>query len=272
LMGVKQGFVLPWKVPANEFYNLQGGKFSTSQNWTIPLDAFADNYDVEAARFYLLSSAPETADSEWSWPEFQSCVNAKLADKIGNLITRVLRFIDKNFESTIPPLAPEHETDLDRILLEECGQFGDPGVSIEEFHFRKAAEQLIAIAVVANVFVDRMAPWKLLKTDPTRAASVLNTCCDWLALLARWMHPFMPEKSRALWLMLGFTSEVDPWPMEFRNSESSTPKAGPWRRGRPGHGLAGQKLGTVQGLFAKIDDERIAAEIAALESRRPNVG
>jgi methionyl-tRNA synthetase len=190
-------------------------------------------------------------------------VNAKLADKIGNLATRVLKFIEKNFEGTIPPLAPEHEEELDRVLLTECGAFGDPGAFIGEFHFRRAAEQLIANAVVANVFVDRMAPWTLRKTDPARAASVLNTCCSWIALVARWMAPFMPHKADELWKMLGFSTSVhaEAWPAAIGR--------GTWRLGLVGRMLDGQKLGEVKGLFAKIDDEKVAAEVAALESRRP---
>jgi methionyl-tRNA synthetase len=66
LWGVKADYVLPWDVPANEFYNLQGRKFSTSANWTIDLESFFERYDAEVARFYLLSSAPETADSEYA--------------------------------------------------------------------------------------------------------------------------------------------------------------------------------------------------------------
>ena len=107
LYGVKQGYVLPWQVPANEFYNLQGGKFSTSESRTIPLDDFFARFDAEAARFYLLASAPETADSDWRWEDFQSCVNAQLADKIGNLVTRVLRFLEKNYGARIPAVAAD---------------------------------------------------------------------------------------------------------------------------------------------------------------------
>lgn len=258
LYGTKQGYVLPWQVPANEFYNLQGGKFSTSQNWTIPIDDFVARFDAEAARFYLLASAPETADSEFRWPEFQSCVNASLADTIGNLVTRVLRFIDKYYESCIPPIADRHIAELDETILRDCGAFADPAQHIREFRFRRAAEELVRCASVANVFVDRRAPWALRKTDPELAASVLNTCCQWLAWLARWMSPFMPKKAQSLWTMLGQGGEVarEPWP--------GLPEAGRWRT-LP----AGQKLGVVEGLFVKIPDETVASEVALLESRRP---
>lgn len=256
LFGMKSGWILPWQVPANEFYNLQGGKFSTSQNWTIPIDEFATRFDLESARFYLLASAPETADSEWRWEDFQSCVNAGLADTIGNLVTRVLRFIDKNYGGHVTTLHARHEAELDRVILTECGAFADPATDLLDFRFRRASESLLACARVANVFVDRMAPWALRKTDNEMAESVLNTCCQWLAWLARWMAPFMPKKAQSLWSMLGLPGRVaaERWP--------GLPRAGAWRS-LP----AGQKLGTVEGLFQKIDDETVQREIEALRTR-----
>lgn len=258
LLGTKQGWVLPWQVPANEFYNLQGGKFSTSDKRTIPLDDFCARFDAEAARFYLLASAPETSDSEWRWQDFQACNNAGLADTIGNLVTRVLRFLDKHYEGRVPPIAAAHVEALDRTILAECGPFGDPAEHVREFKLRRAAEQLLENARVANVFVDRTAPWALKKTDPALAASTLNTCCQWLAWMARWMAPFMPAKAQKLWAMLGETGEVraEPWPGVPALGGAVT-----WRT-LP----AGRKLGTVEGLFAKIDDATVAAELAKLQA------
>jgi methionyl-tRNA synthetase len=256
LYGVKQGYVLPWHVPANEFYNLEGQKFSTSKNWSIPLDEFFRTYDADATRFYLLASAPETADSDWRWQEFQACVNASLADTIGNLVTRVLRFIDKYYDGRVPPIDAAMIGEIDRVILAECGTFEDPFAHVREFRFRRAASALVQNATVANVFVDRVAPWALRKSDPARAAAVLNTCCEWLAWLARWMAPFMPRKAQSLWTMLGQSGEV------ALSGAPGLPQAGAWRS-LP----AGQKLGTVEGLFTKLEDAHIAAEIERLRSR-----
>jgi methionyl-tRNA synthetase len=256
LWGQKQGYVLPETVPANEFYNLQGRKFNTSENWTIPLDEFFARYDAEATRFYLISSMPETADSDWRWEDFQSCVNASLADTIGNLATRVLRFAAKHWDGRVPPLSAAHVAELDAEILGACGPIRDPGAAVREFRFRRAAEELVANATVANKFVDRTAPWALRKTDPERAASVLNTAWEWLGLLARWMAPFVPGKAQALWEMLGRAGAVADagWP--------APPVAGAWRTPN-----AAGPLGAIDGLFAKLDDETVAREIAALEAR-----
>jgi len=260
LYALEDGWTMPWQVPANEFYNLQGGKFSTSRNWTIPLDDFVARHDAEAARFHLIASMPETADSEWRWEDFQATNNSLLADAIGNLATRVLKFIEKNAGGVVPALDPNHEIELDRRILGECGEYGDPGQHVLEFRFRRAAEELIRCAHVGNKFVNDLAPWTLRKTDPPLAASVLNTACQWIAWLARWMAPFVPKKAQALWEMLGQTTPValERWP--------GIPVAGAWRIVP-----AGQKLGVVTGLFPKIEDAVIQAEVAALEARRPTV-
>ncbi|MFT5285985.1 MAG: methionyl-tRNA synthetase [Planctomycetota bacterium] len=256
LYGVKQEYVLPWQVPANEFYNLQGRKFSTSNNWSIPLAEFFERYDNEAARFYLISSMPETADSEWKWEEFQRCVNKSLADTIGNLVTRVLRFIVKRCDGDLPTVSAEHASEFDRILLQECGAIGDPADHVREFHFRRASEQLIANAAVANVFIDRVEPWSLIKSDPERGRAALSTAAQFIAWIARWMTPFMPGKAQEIWEMLGGTEKVAemPWP--------GTPTIGDWRS-LP----EGRALGEVRGLFDKLDDESIEAEVQALHKR-----
>lgn len=255
LWGQKQDFVLPWAVPATEFYNLQGRKFSTSGGWSIDLADFFERHDADCARFYLLSSAPETADSEWRWEGYRDAVNAGLADTIGNLATRVLKFCEKHFGG-LPALDPEHEGELDAVLFGECGEILDPADAIRAFKFRKATDDLLGNARVANVFIDRLAPWKLRKTDPERAASVLNTAAEWLAYLARWMAPILPTKAEELWAMLGREGRVVDagWP--------TLPSAGSWRS-RAGGG----DLGEIQGLFEKLTDDQIAEELERLEAR-----
>ena len=252
LWGVGDGHVMPWKVPAMEFYNLQGRKFSTSKERSIPLDDFFERFDRDVARFYLLSSAPENADSEWRWEEFQRCVNTSLADTIGNLVTRVLRFAAKHFDGKVPPMSDAHTAELDRIILEECGTIADPHAHILDTRFRLATEALVANATVANVFIDRMAPWALRKTDPELAASVLHTACEWIAWIARWMVPFMPDTAQRLWEMIGGEEQV------AETGAPGIPAAGSWRS------IATPDLGEITPPFTKLDDDLVQAELEKL--------
>ena len=241
LHGVQDSYVLPTAVPANEFYNLKGGKFSTSGGNAFDVVQFVEEWGVDATRFYLCSTMPETSDSEFSLEQLIQTVNTALAGTIGNLATRVLKFIAKNFDAVVPELQEAHREEMDRLILEECGPIEDPALHVREFRFRRAAEAVVANASVANVFVDRMAPWALRKEDPAKAASALNTLCEWLNWQARWMAPFMPTKAQELWEMLGHSGQVadEAWP--------GTPEAGSWR------GLtAGADLGTPAALFPRL--------------------
>jgi methionyl-tRNA synthetase len=256
LLGMGQPWILPYDVPANEFYNLQGGKFSTSKNWTVPIDDFVGKFDAQAARFHLVASMPENSDSEWRFEDFQTTNNSLLADVVGNLAQRVLRFLEKNFDGRVPEVPAELVAELDRAILEECGAIGDPLEEIAQTRFRRAAEVFVQNGRVANVYIDRLAPWSLKKTDPVRCGAVLATACEWLVWMAKWMAPFMPLKAQALWEQLGLEGRADaPMPQAL-------PQRGQWRSLR-----AGAKLGTPSGLFPKIEDAAIAAEVAALNAR-----
>jgi methionyl-tRNA synthetase len=241
LHGTGDGYVLPAAVPANEFYNLKGGKFSTSGGNAFDVVEFVKEWGVDTTRFYLCSTMPETSDSEFSLEQLIQTANTALAGTIGNLATRVLKFIAKNFDAVVPQLHEQHREEMDRLILEECGPIEDPAALVKEFRFRRAAEAVVANATVANVFVDRLAPWALRKEDPEKAASALNTLCEWLNWQARWMAPFMPHKAQQLWEMLGHTSAVadQPWP--------GTPSAEDWRSLS-----AGAPLGTPEALFPRI--------------------
>ena len=242
LHGTKDGYVLPAEVPANEFYNLAGGKFSTSGGNAFDIKTFVETYGVDTTRFYLASSMPETADSEFSIEQFVQTVNTALAGTIGNLASRVLKFTVKNYGSEVPTLHAQHVSELDALILEDCGSIEDPAEHLQAFRFRRAAEAIVKNASVANVFVDRMAPWTLRKEDPEKAESSLATLCQWLAWIARWMVPIMPTKAQELWQMLGQSGAVDqrPWP--------GIPAAGTWRDLDPG-----TALGEITALFPRIE-------------------
>jgi len=252
--------VLPWAVPANEFYNLQGKKFSTSNGWFLDNEHFFSHYDADAARFHVLLSAPETADSEFSWPDFQTSNNALLADKIGNLASRVLKFAVKRHHGLSPDCsAAAVEALAGHPSLQEADrQFTAVGDRLEAQEFRKSCQALIAGAAALNQFFDALEPWKLAKSEDTteqeRCSAVIERCLAYLELLSRRLAPFCPAASGRLRRMLGAVAkeqEADRWELGTLNEQV------------PG----GLTLGEAGVLFAKIDNEAIAEELERLEQQ-----
>ncbi len=241
LHGQGEGWVLPSEIPAMEFYNLEGGKFSTSENRTIDLADFLERHPVDTLRWTLLATAPETADSEFTFAEFQRRVNDELNDVIGNLASRVTKFVAKRFDGAWPD-GPEDLPPEAADLLD-----ADPvGGAIRGFRFRRSTEALLEVARAGNRFFDAAEPWKVVKQDPAAAGQVMLSCGALLRTIAHHMAPMLPGSADRLLAMLGCEGALGPW----------EPAAH-----APLHPLAGRALGDLgANLFTKIDDDAIALE------------
>lgn len=108
MLQARGNYVLPTNVPANEFLNLEGEKFSKSRNWAIDLREylaeFPEPQHVDALRYTLAMNMPENKDADFTWRDFQARVNNELAAILGNFVNRVAQFMQKNFAGRVPAL------------------------------------------------------------------------------------------------------------------------------------------------------------------------
>jgi len=251
VLGPREGeaYVLPENVPANEFYNLEGRKFSTSDGWYIDTQAFAETFDADVARYALCRTMPETSDSDFTWQEYQARTN-ELADAFGNFASRVLKFIARYFDNRIPAGGEVHGLESDAVLA----KVSELGAEIEAYRFRPAAVLLIEIARMGNKFFDEQEPWKTRKTDPERCAAALRRCARLLPVMAGTAAPFVPAAADRLWKMLALDG-APRWPGRF-DTALLLPE--------------GHELGEAGVLVKKIPDEVVASEIARLHERAKN--
>ena len=112
-----QDMNLPYDVPANEFLNMYGRKFSKSQGRTISILDVLKRYQADAWRYALTAIAPETSDVDFSWDDFVERVNNELVANWGNLVNRVLGFAYKRWDGVVPTPGPLSEQD--QGLLDE---------------------------------------------------------------------------------------------------------------------------------------------------------
>lgn len=251
-IGPAQGerWVLPSNVPANEFYNLEGQKFSTSDNWRLDNDHLFESYGVDALRWYLTVSMPETADSHFTFSGLQSNVNSALNDTLGNYASRVLKFIDKHFERMVPDHDPSQDEELQRC--KEACQAGlhSVGEFLSHYEFRKAADALVDLGRFGNRLFDETKPWATRESNPATCASSLHAHCQILATLSVVMAPFLPEASERLRAMLALPSLEHEVQSEDRWIAPNL---------EPGHSLGEPGI-----LFSKIEDLQVESDRQAL--------
>ncbi len=109
-------FVLPENVPANEFLNLEGQKFSTSRGWAIWLHEFMARFPADYVRYGLAAMLPETKDADFSLKDFQARVNNDLADVVGNFVNRALTFAHRYFDGRRAPCRSAFSADAQAVL------------------------------------------------------------------------------------------------------------------------------------------------------------
>ncbi|MDZ7260881.1 MAG: methionine--tRNA ligase [candidate division KSB1 bacterium] len=248
LMGQGE-YILPSEIPANEFLNIEGQKLSTSRNFAVWLDEYLEKFPPDPLRYALAVNAPETKDADFSWKDFQARNNNELADILGNFINRSLTFLEKNFDSVVPE--PETLDSLDRQMLDKIIETRDEmETSLEKFEVRKAVTSLMNLARFANKYFNDQEPWNTIKDHPRKCQTTLNTCLQVARSLAVLMEPFLPFSAEKLWKMLRLFSDVHQQKWDEVGQITL----------RPGH-----KIGELEILFNKIEDDVIEQEIEKLK-------
>lgn len=251
-MGQNQPYKLVDELPANEFYNLEGRQFSKSDGWYIDLEDFFNRFTTDQIRYAIASNAPETADSEFTWKDFQLRCNVDLLGKYGNLANRVLVFIRNNCEGKVPSkviLEP-----IDQEFLKNIQSLVDQAAaSFEGFKVRRASQILMELSQLGNVYFDAKRPWTDAKQEQTkeRMRTTLACCIDCLKAMALISFPIIPETAEKLWKMLGFKTDL---------------AQADWNQVKTMEVKGGQEILPPAILFQKVEDETIEQELQKLQN------
>ena len=200
-------FNLPYDVPANQYLNLGGQKFSKSLGVSLDAIDLAQKYGADPLRFYLSLIMPETKDSDWSWTDFAQRNNSELLAKWGNLIQRTLSQIWRNFEGRIPQ--PGELTGADQAIIARAeATFNSVGEKLNAVRLRDALNEVLELATATNQYLDFEAPWKAIKTDRARAGTQLYVAARVIDSLTVLFAPFTPGLSEKARAQLGYTDPL----------------------------------------------------------------
>jgi methionyl-tRNA synthetase len=242
-------FILPDNVPAYEFLNLEGDKFSTSRNWAVWLHEYIAAYPdkVDELKYVLSAIAPETKDAEFTWKEFQTRVNSELADIMGNFVNRTLVLTNKYYEGKVP--AAGAHTPEDALIIAQIEEIPNRISKLAyAYKLREAQAEMMQFARIGNKYLADNEPWKLVKTDPARVETIMHLALQITANLQIACQLFLPATAEKLSKMLNAS-----W-AHFSDL------------GRTDLLEAGHQIGEVQILFAKIEDTLVETEVAKLKA------
>lgn len=244
--GDKEKFILPQNVPANEFLNFEGKKFSKSRHWGIDVIDFLKMFPADPLRYTLASNLPETRDTDFYWKEFQLRNNSELADILGNFINRTFTFVHKHFDGKVPPC--NNPGQIDKEMLDLISAY--PAKISELFDCYKIKDgvnEIMNLARAGNKYFNDSEPWITIKNNRVKCGTTLNICLQTIYTLAGLFSPVLPFSSEKIFRILN-TSPVNWDDLGRTNLEEN------------------HQLNKTEIIFPKIEDEIIEQQVANLGS------
>ena len=233
----------PWKlvdyIKSFNYLNYDGGQFSTSQGRGIFMDQALEILPSDYWRWWLLSHAPESSDSEFTWENFQTDVNKDLADVLGNFVSRVTKFCRSKFGEVVPSggeYGQREQNLIDNLQLRLDAYQNH----MEAVDVRKSAAELRAIWVLGNEYLQSAEPWAIFKDDPNAAAATVRMSLNLIALYGQLSEPFIPDASEILQSAMG--QNRPQWPESIKDTLEQL--------------NAGDIFTVPDNLFTKITDEQ----------------
>jgi methionyl-tRNA synthetase len=172
-------YKLPDKLLVHGYLTNKGQKMSKSLGNAINPIELIEKYGSDSVRYSLLRCAV-FEDSDYSEEILINRNNSELADKLGNLISRVSTLIEKyGTEKTENKLLKK----LDLKQIEK---------SFDEFRTDRALSEIFAFIDNCNEYIQEKKPWE------THDKKVLYELAESIKEIVRLLSPFIPEASEKI--------------------------------------------------------------------------
>lgn len=235
------GLPLPKQVLGHPWLLVGEDKMSKSKGNVIYADDMAKRFGVDAVRYYLLSEMPFTQDGTITYESFITKYNADLANTLGNLVNRSIAMTNKYFGGKV--CAGENSEPCDIELIKTAEETIKKYYELmDSYHNADACEAVISLAKRCNKYIDETAPWALAKDETKKAylQNVLYNLLECIRLLGVMLTPIIPESAESISKQIG----TDNRELSFGAVKEYS-------------------VGEAKPLFARLDAEKIAAEIEA---------
>jgi methionyl-tRNA synthetase len=172
------------KVVYHGFITSGGQKMSKSLGNVIEPLALTHEYGIDPLRLFLSRHTHPFEDSDFTLERFKEVYNSDLANGLGNLVSRIMQLAQTNLMEAVrpqpKPFPPEY--------LDAFGRF----------EINRAADYVWTRIAALNQRISDTAPFKLVKTEPARAQSLIAELAAELYFIASMLSPFMPNTSKRI--------------------------------------------------------------------------
>ena len=183
----------PTKLFVHGFLTVNGQKMSKSRGSFITAQSYLKHLNAEYLRYYFAAKMNSSMDDiDLNLDDFMNRVNSDLVGKFINIASRTSGFITKRFDGK---LAPQFDATALPIIERLYAAATHIKELYEEREFAKAIREIMALADLANQYVDQQKPWDLAKDESqlTRLHQVSSSCIEMFRCLSVYLKPVLPK-------------------------------------------------------------------------------
>lgn len=191
------GATLPKHICIHGYWLMGDNKISKSTGNTVaPLD-YIKEYGLDSLRYFLMRAMKFGRDAHFSFEEFATTCNADLANKIGNLYSRLSGLLRKYHDSKIPPMLSPSPYLSEETLLDETRRNLSKHIhgSMRDLELQQVTQEIIKYAEQLNKYLDVVKPWVLIKKEEEKenALHALRVGLEGVRIIYSSLWPVMPE-------------------------------------------------------------------------------
>ena len=234
------GYTLPSKVLVHGFLTVNGERMSKSRGTFVNARTYLDHLDPQYLRYYYAAKLNGSQDDlDLSLEDFINRVNADLVNNIANLVSRVVPFVNRQFEGRIGPLSAEVQPLIDDIR----SRLPRIREHYERLEFNRAVQEIVAISDIGNKYLQDAAPWEVIKQDRQAAQAICTFAVNCCRTVANLIKPVLPRYAADVEAMLQAPS------VAFDDAASFD--------------LENHAIGAFERLAERVDPKRVEAMMAA---------
>ena len=234
------GLPLPERVHAHGWWLKDEVKMSKSLGNVINPHLLLNQFGSDAVRYFLLREIPFGADGNFSYQAMIKRINSDLANDLGNLVSRTLALISRNFENTVPSPAADPSSLENELREHALATIEAYQGHMDRLAFSRALEAVWELLSRTNKYINVCAPWTLAGNEAQRPrlATILHTCAEVVRIITVLLAPVLPAGCVKIWKQLGQGEALNLQRLDRLQ----------WSRE-----LAGNRLGEIEAVFPRLD-------------------